>query len=238
MPKEGSTTLVVAQLRYVGKVPRHVRVTARKPSRLPPSDLGLYAIYGRQRGRVAILTAYTILLRQKPAGARGSGLAQASVEGEEGADIHFAFLAQALAGEKVVRGETRDEEQTRILTQLMSKPRQTEPSPKLEDLLREGGVAPPKAFEDPGNLGKSLLDTGHYDDGHSFGWKKAGTEEAIGNWQRLSENNAPYEELIKQIEFDLSADLNGDGVVEKPKAIPPGTSIGTEVGPPVITRLP
>src|SRR6476659_7056446 len=66
LPKEGATALVVSQLRYTGKPPDKTRVRIKAPSRLPASDRGLYAIYGRQRGRQAIVTVYTILLRQLP----------------------------------------------------------------------------------------------------------------------------------------------------------------------------
>lgn len=236
LPKPGTTTVVVAQTRYRGKVPRHVKVHVRAPSRLPASDLGLYAIYGRQRGRVTILTAYTILLRQLPSGStRPSALAGSSgaVESEGLVDFDFAFLAHALAGERAAYGETREEERMRIFSMIQSKQASTGPSPKLDGALEDGGVKSPSP-ERAADLGPDLIDTGHYDDGHSFGWKSSGTKAAIGSWLRLTDDSAPYEQLIEQIEFNLSVDLNGDGTVEKPKTHP-GTSIGTEVGAPVVT---
>ena len=73
------------------------------------------------------------------------------------------------------------------------------------------------AFEAPGStnggsngLGDPNLDTGHYDDGHSFGWKMKGVNGdngTDGGWTRLSTGgsvHAQLDEIIAAIEKNLS----------------------------------
>jgi hypothetical protein len=220
LPKPGTTTVAVSQLVFKGKIPRHPKVHVINPGRLPPSDLGLYAIYGIHRNGHSILTAYSILLRRQAA--------SASAEPAD-SDVDFKIMAQAFTGHTEAEEEAEDEEQyLRFAQQIASAHASTKPSRAAEQLLEEGGVKPPTPA-DSDDLGPSLIETGHYDDGHSFGWNRSGTEAAIGNWQRLSENGAPYAELVTEVESRLGADLDGDGEVRSPRP-----TNDTVVGAPVV----
>lgn len=53
-------------------------------------------------------------------------------------------------------------------------------------------------------------------------------------WRNLTPTQSDLDEIILSIENDLGADINGDGTI----GAPPGTSIGTTVGPPVVTGGP
>jgi hypothetical protein len=89
----------------------------------------------------------------------------------------------------------------------------------LNDLF--GGVADSNnglVFEAPnsngdgqggGNLSDPNLDTGHYDDGHSFGWKMKGTNN--NNWTTLSTGGgvqAQLDDIIASIEQGLSENMD------------------------------
>jgi hypothetical protein len=72
------------------------------------------------------------------------------------------------------------------------------------------------------------LDTGHYDDGHAFGWNPQGQTAA---WTSLTEfGNKQLDQVIAEIEASLAVDIDGDG----DKGANGGT-VDTTVGPPVIS---
>ncbi len=102
----------------------------------------------------------------------------------------------------------------------------------MKPLLEYGNVDEPPAGH-PGDLGDSLVDTGHYDDGHSFGWHTAGIKQAVGDWVNLSRSaDASYADLVERIERRLQEDFDGDGEVGGSGK--PGGTIETEVGAPTI----
>jgi hypothetical protein len=75
------------------------------------------------------------------------------------------------------------------------------------------------------------LDTGHYDDGHAFGWNvKSKADEKKTFRDLLNDNLSDY---ILQLEDSFKYDIDGDGTVEKPGQA--GQQIDTQVGAPVIT---
>jgi hypothetical protein len=80
------------------------------------------------------------------------------------------------------------------------------------------------------------FDTGHYDDGHAFGWgvtTPSDAERAI--WHSYSAFvNDQLNGYIAQLEQDLAADINGDGAL----GAGTGQQITTTVGPPTITGGP
>jgi hypothetical protein len=80
------------------------------------------------------------------------------------------------------------------------------------------------------------IDTGHYDDGHAFGWRPQGEKRALHDI-----TNANLDRLIADLESDMRADINGDGTIGSPtctRATSPGPSTCTTVGPPVVTGGP
>jgi hypothetical protein len=100
-----------------------------------------------------------------------------------------------------------------------------------------------------GNNPEPKLDTGHYDDGHAFGWRPQGEKRALHDI-----TNANLDRLAADLERDMGADINGDGNIGSPQActrssrsattdrlrssVVPGRDICTTVGPPVVTGGP
>ena len=72
------------------------------------------------------------------------------------------------------------------------------------------------------------VDTGHYDDGHAFGWGVKGRRETADLLRDAFE--ASLDELIATIEHDIAADVNGDGRVS--------AGIDTTTGPVTCTPSP
>jgi hypothetical protein len=87
-------------------------------------------------------------------------------------------------------------------------------------------------FESP--AADSLVDTGHYDDGHAFSWT-ADTEReqlaSLASWTKLTMNGR-LDQLVADLEAKWNADLNGDGATGGGDS---GTTIETHVGAPVVT---
>lgn len=84
-------------------------------------------------------------------------------------------------------------------------------------------------FEQPQGSDPNL-DTGHYDDGHAFGWGVKTPAQELNVFANLAAFiNGQVDQLVAQIEADMSADVNGDGAVA-----PPGQTIDTTIGAPVI----
>jgi hypothetical protein len=77
------------------------------------------------------------------------------------------------------------------------------------------------------------LDTGHYDDGHSFGWSNSKSAER-DVWKDLTyelDAHQAMADIVVKIETHLKTDINGDGQV----GTTTNTNTGTTVGPPVVT---
>lgn len=77
-----------------------------------------------------------------------------------------------------------------------------------------------KSYKEPtGGVSFGDLDTGHYDDGHAFGWKvntKAEEQKALESTVNEFLDGTEPELFVPMIEPDLGVDLNGDGVVGSP----------------------
>lgn len=247
LPRSGQATVVIAQLRYTAdSAPRDLKLKLPNRAKLSRDERGIYALYRKRRGRTTALTFVSLLLR-KEGGATGSArsasspLAGASDENFLGVELGLFFLQSHFVDEGAMREEEirrdereRDEAKLIALTQVIGDDAPIGLPPRMGQILEYGGVVKPPA-PNPGKLGANLLDTGHYDDGHSFGWNRAGAKPAIGSWLKLTDGpNASYEELIEEIERNLKADLDGDGEVDKPKP-GGGGKIDTEVGVPVIS---
>jgi hypothetical protein len=91
-------------------------------------------------------------------------------------------------------------------------------------------------------LGDPKLDTGHYDDGHSFGWNvktKAQERAVFDDILKFIAHRNSLSGLVPMLEQDTGADLNGDGTIGAPACTgnPPqsGSTICTTVGQPVVT---
>jgi hypothetical protein len=85
-------------------------------------------------------------------------------------------------------------------------------------------------FGDRGVNADPKLETGHYDDGHSFGWKTGKVPER-DVWKHLTNAviaDNGLADIIAKLEAELATDINGDGKVG-------GSGTNTTVGQPVIT---
>jgi hypothetical protein len=224
--RSGETTVAVSQVSYRGEGPDRVRLKLKNRAKLGPDVRGLYAGYRKRRGKTTTLTIFSLILRRAATTMRNT----APVHSPEEAAMIFFFVSAGFRDESVF--EDHDEE-TDLFYKLVGisigKGDETKPPKAALNLFKLGGIDSP-SDDDPFDLGPNLIDTGHYDDGHSFGWNNAGTKQAIGDWLRLSANNAPYEEVIETIERRMTEDLNGDGEVGGKD----GGTIETEVGAPVI----
>lgn len=234
LPGPGQITVAVAQIRYTGKAPRGLKPRLKNRTRLGHSYSGIYAVYRKRHGRVTALTFVTLILhRDRAKTARAA--ASASVK-EEVDPLTIAFL---LAGMRSGGSFEEESEQPGgpspdlfAIVQRLDADAPITPPKKMRPLLEYGNVEEPPAGR-PGDLGDSFVDTGHYDDGHSFGWHTAGIKQAVGDWVHLSQAaDASYAELVETIERRLKEDLDGDGEVGGSGK--PGGTIETEVGPPTI----
>jgi len=91
-------------------------------------------------------------------------------------------------------------------------------------------------------LGDPKLDTGHYDDGHSFGWNvktKAQERAVFDDVLKFIAHSNSLSGVVPMLEHDMGADLNGDGAIGAPACTgnPPrsGATTCTTVGQPVVT---
>jgi hypothetical protein len=238
LPGPGQMTVAVAQVRYTGKAPRSLKPRLKNRARLGHSYSGIYAVYRKRHGRVTALTFVTLLLhrdRAKTARARAGGGAGTSVK-EEVDPLTIAFLLAGMHSDGSFEEESEEPgghspDLFAIVQRLGADAPITRPK-KMKPLLEYGNVEEPPAGR-PGDLGDSFVDTGHYDDGHSFGWHTAGIKQAVGDWVHLSQSaDASYADLVEKIEQRLQEDLDGDGEVGGSGK--PGGTIETEVGPPTI----
>lgn len=90
-------------------------------------------------------------------------------------------------------------------------------------------------FEQRGEPDPSL-DTGHYDDGHSFGWNIKTKSDEHHTWNDILKQVTKdrFDQLLPTLEDDGGVDLNGNGAVEKPGS-GVGTGVDTTVGPPQVS---
>jgi hypothetical protein len=94
-------------------------------------------------------------------------------------------------------------------------------------LPENGGLT----FEKPKGQLDPQIDTGHYDDGHAFGWKintKAEEHSAWGDLLRKTVDQ-DFRDMLAVLETHGGTDLNGNGVIESP-----GQTIDTTIGEPQI----
>jgi hypothetical protein len=236
LPGPGQMTVAVAQVRYTGKAPRSLRPRLKNRARLGHSYSGIYAVYRKRHGRVTALTFVTLLLHRDGAkAARTSSGASASTK-EEVDPLTIAILLAGMhssgsfeEGSEEPGGSSPD---LFTIVQRLGADAPITPPKKMRRLLEYGNVDEPPAGH-PGDLGDSFVDTGHYDDGHSFGWHTSGIKQAVGDWVHLSQTaDASYAELVETIERRLQEDLDGDGEVGGSGK--PGGTIETEVGPPTV----
>jgi hypothetical protein len=238
LPGPGKMSAAVAQLRYTGKAPRGLRPRLKNFSRLGHSYSGIYAVYRKRHGRTTALTFVTLVLHRKGQRSPRRQVRASASETREVDLLTIFFLLSNMHPDGSYEEEEREPggqspDLFSIVQQLGSDASATQPK-KMKRILEYGNVDEPPSSH-PGDLGNSLIDTGHYDDGHSFGWHTAGIKAATGDWLNLSRSvDAEYADLVDRIERRLQEDFDGDGEVGSKGGGSGGGTIETEVGPPVI----
>jgi hypothetical protein len=256
IPAPGHVAVETLKVTVKGKGRRlsaRLRLRPKKLSSLPPSVRVLYA---RRKIRRKHSTTYALaLLSVNVAGAQAktSALAQAGGEQHEGQLLNGSkgafhgfgpdatmalFFGSPLAAEFLQQEEddSYDAEQLRLRTLLrttsaanadLASPAQAQ---KIGQTLNElfSGAKGDLVFGD--NQQDPTLDTGHYDDGHAFGWNVKTSEDEKKVFSDLGAfTNNQLSALIANIERDMGADVNGDGAIAAP-----GQTIDTTIGPPTI----
>ena len=242
LPGRGQSTVSVAQFTYRGSAPRGIRPKLRNRARIGPAYRGLYATYRRRHGRLTTFTFLTLILRKegrvatRPSASLLRPAARPPRREGQFDELGIFFLLAGLRPDGFTEGEIFGEFETgednleaNGVTELLGEGAPTRPAKTIVDLLEGGGLEFGKADGD--GRGVEPFETGHYDDGHSFGWKPAGTEKALDDWLKLSDGDAAYQDLRDTLERDLGVDLNGDGKVGGTRAEEEGH---TTVGEPVV----
>jgi hypothetical protein len=238
LPGPGKMTAAVAQLRYTGKAPRSLKPKLKNFSRLGHSYSGIYAVYRKRHGRTTALTFVTLLLHRKSQKSPRRQVSASASETREVDILTIFFLLSNMHPDGSYEEERKEPagpspDLFTIVQQLGNDAPLTRPK-KMKPILEYGNVEEPPAAH-PGDLGGSLVDTGHYDDGHSFGWHTADSKQAVGDWLNLSRSaDASYADLVNKIERRLQEDFDGDGEVGGKSGGSGSGAIETEVGPPVI----
>jgi hypothetical protein len=262
LPAPGHVTIETLTIKLTGRgrgrLPGRLRLSAPKVRSLPSSVRILYA---RRTIRSRRATTYRLVLLAinvasrhsiRKARAAGSGSQPAGghlLAGGSGATVLsdeatlFLFMGAPLAALEVQTQYEKQEHQDSL--DIATSWRNADlGTPALGDLI-SGAVKPVLGAnnQDP------KLDTGHYDDGHAFGWRPQGEKRALHDI-----TNANLDRLAADLERDMGADINGDGTIGSPQAcsrssrsattdrlrssVVPGRDICTTVGPPVVTGGP
>lgn len=253
LPSPGHMTVAALRMDVTAEhpraLPRRVSLGAPRLGKLPPSVKVLFATRSRpiRGGRRYMAAVFVVRRVEATAAARAAGaphepdMVELIFGGGEGSwsvcsgcggerptgDLHEGlctacgearFVSQVVA----IKDADRKKARRRSTLDELFKADWTKDGDARDILARQ----PP----DP------TLDTGHYDDGHSFGW---GTPPAptlpppdvlrveIDLVEDLIERQPA--QLVPDLELATAVDLDGDG------AIGPRQRIDTRVGPPVIT---
>ena len=221
VPRAAPGTIAVAGMNLTTRVSRGTKATPRlrlrfpKATELPPSVRILWAKRRVRRGRRVTFSVLFMSINVATATARAAqeehelrvvDLVNMTLSGPWSfTQKSPPVLARSLVGDSPVK---------RQLIQLF----------QTSWLVRIGQTV----FEDETQTA-SELDTGHYDDGHAFGWRPAGQKDAWASLKQLNDEN--LDAVVAEIETRLEVDIDGDGSKGKPV-------VDTTVGPPVITTNP
>ena len=256
LPSPGHVTIETLAIRVTGKglgrLPARLRLSAPRMRSLPPSVRILYA---RRTTRTKpavtyrlVLLAINVAARQATTQARAAQDSSPPAEGhllDPNPLLRFNFPTAKLnvfAGRNSGRTSEQDIKFFNEMFDGVRLHERASASSWRNVDLDFAGVAH-LTLEDvkpvlggPNNP-EPKLDTGHYDDGHAFGWRPQGEKQALHDL-----TNANVDQLIVDLERDMGADINGDGTIGSPqacnRATSPGPSTCTTVGPPVVTGGP
>ncbi|MGN6190313.1 MAG: hypothetical protein ACTHOE_15595 [Conexibacter sp.] len=220
LPKPGHVTVAAFETR-AGGAARRVRLGAPGARKLPSSVKVLWATRSiRVKGALRDVGFVLAVRRADATAARAAG--------EEDEPTIFDLIFAAAAGGCVGCGqaETVSAKNLDLFQAAQAKP--------LEDLFRRDWKDPEAIFGDAHHRPDPTLDTGHYDDGHSFGW---GTGRRLAlrppDVQRVDIDlvqdllDEQQGRIVTDLEVATKVDLNADGTIGASQ----GQQIGTTVGP-------
>jgi hypothetical protein len=252
LPAPGHITVSTIEMKVTGKrhraLPARLRLRPQKLASLPPSVRILYAQRTLRKKRS---TTYRVALLAVNVAARK---AVASAPGEEprGKDLVnlprpntlsmvgtlLLFMGSPVAADFMTQDEEKAElerHEALILSALTADIADMLPPANAKKVTDEV-----KSVLDPNGDGvvDPKLETGHYDDGHAFGWSVKTKQDEKKTWGELF--NANLDQYIATLEDGFQYDIDGDGVTEKPAPAPapvPGgaPTLDTHVGPVEIT---
>jgi len=254
LPSPGHVTVAALRMdvtaAHPGRLPRRVSLGARKLGALPPSVKVLFATRSKRirGGRRYMAVVFVVRRVEAAATAHAADTAHEPniVELIFGGDGGSWSVCSGCGAERptgfLAAGELcSDCDEARFESQLAAvkdadRRRARRPS-TLDDLFRSDWTKGGDARDIfAGHSPDPTLDTGHYDDGHSFGW---GTPPRptlpppdvlrveIDLVEDIIERQPA--QLVPDLEVATAVDLNGDGVVGVQQRI------DTRVGPPIIT---
>ena len=221
VPRPAAGQIALAAATITARVPRGAkapRLRLRFPgaASLPPSVRILWATRRARRGRT---TTFHVLLMSIHVAGPTARAAQTSGESGLVADAIVAYVTGGYPRLVLKYGYLQVANASGAPASAQSRLYET-----FQGLKDSEG----ESVFGSGRLTDPDLDTGHYDDGHAFGWRREGQTTA---WARLTEfTNGQLDKVVEEIEAALAVDVDGDG--DKGGA---GATIDTTVGPPIIT---
>jgi hypothetical protein len=217
------------------RAPRNIRLRALGAKSLPASVRVLYAkrlIRGKRFNRYELL----FVAVNKAGGATGA-MGPPALAAKEHDDVDLMDVLVAFLGGKVrphkchecgadVEAGLEDECEECIANRMWAESETEDyPSsgPRQNELLKErwteGG--------DPSAVFDKTVETGHYDDGHAFGWNVNGAEKVERTIEQVVLDAVIEPDILLQnLEQNAGTDLDGNGSV--------GQQINTVVGPPAV----
>jgi hypothetical protein len=253
LPSPGHVTVAAVSVKVRAGRPaglaRHFRVAAKRLGSLPPSVKVLTAQrFIRQRhGGTYAAAVFVVNRAGGAAGGARAGLRTAGrptflevlFENEDQCDsCGYRFSEDELSGGicsacQMRRAIARAEAVKNV--DLLPAP----PKPLADlfksDFSQHGNTD--AIFGDPasGKPPDPSLDTGHYDDGHAFGWDIKSKADVIKVEHSIIDDIIEDEtpKIVSDLEVASAMDLNGNGQIDQPGGS--GQQVTTIVGPPVIT---
>ncbi|HEV7846062.1 MAG TPA: hypothetical protein VGO83_07405 [Thermoleophilaceae bacterium] len=184
--------------------PARLRLHARGAKALPPSVRVLWATRVIPRRRT--VTYATLLLAIRKASKRAHAAQAEEIDLER---LVFFLNGGVDPGEH--RIVNRPNHRAAVNAGNASRP-------VLHDLFEAVKGSFGDAFEPGPHPGVDrFVETGHYDDGHAFGWKPARQDDAWSALTRSLSTRADMDEVVAQIESNLGVDIDADGDNGVPK---------------------
>lgn len=233
LPAPGHISINVVKVTVKGKqrgLPKRLKLRPQKLRALPSSVRVLYAQRTIRRKRATVYELVTLTVNvAKPAATAAQDDDGKPKRLGDIATIFLFFGSPNAAFEYQKQIEEEDEADRKAFAEMMSAAAADLAKQRDAELIQEAL----RSVVDPNGDGKvdAGLDTGHYDDGHAFGW---GIKSHADERRTLGELlNDRLDQYIQQLEDSFQYDVDGDGTIEKPSGS--GQQIDTQVGEPVIT---